>query len=238
MNDRIQEGVHFRPGEKPLPHFSIAFISLADQSSANEALTHLQWLWQLLRDLKAGIVPDLTGSTQDGGGLQVLLGFGHSIFGKLGVSERKPAELKGFREPLANGGGVVILGSGLNYAKDVRSNPANSDIVFQFTGSSVLTVNRAIVEIWKFIHDLNAVNNKTIFQISGAFSGFGREDKRSWIDFFDGTANLHSDQRLDAIEIKSRLHPAPDSWKEHGTYLCFMRLAVDIRAWRLLTRVQ
>lgn len=238
MKDRIQEGVHFRSGEKPPAHFAIAFVDFVEPTDSSQVQAHLQSLWDLFRHLKVGGVRDLPGLRQGGDDLCVLLGFGRSMFVKAGITETMPVELKGFRAPAQEGGGPLSLGSGIGYASDVRRNPANADIAFQFTASSALTANRAVVELWKFVHDVNTSGTREVLRISGAFTGFGREDKRSWIDFFDGTSNLRADQRLDAIEIKPRLHPALDKWKEHGTYLCFMRLSVDIGAWRLLTRAQ
>lgn len=71
-----------------------------------------------------------------------------------------------------------------------------------------------------------------------SYTGFGREDNRSWIDFFDGTSNLRSSERIDAIEIKERSQHSEDKWKEKGTYLCYMRLQVSIADWIKLTRDQ
>jgi Dyp-type peroxidase family len=95
-------------------------------------------------------------------------------------------------------------------------------------------VDRAVVETWKTL--LDAVDPDTgvaDLAITAFYLGFQRSDRRSWIDFHDGLSNLDADQRERVIVTK----PGQDEdWCVGGTYLAFMRIAVDLPAWRRLTR--
>jgi deferrochelatase/peroxidase EfeB len=72
--------------------------------------------------------------------------------------------------------------------------------------------------------------------LTGFYSGFQRDDGRSWIDFHDGISNMESDKREGAITIKPR--PPEEKWIEGGTYLAFLRIAVDLTVWQKLNRQQ
>jgi deferrochelatase/peroxidase EfeB len=104
-----------------------------------------------------------------------------------------------------------------------------ADLALQLTGNTELTVNRAIVEIQKLITD-----SELPLRIATFFSGFKREDRRSWIDFHDGINTMSSEERQMAIEVTE-----PDqSWIVGGTFMCFLRIQVDLESWRKLSRQQ
>ena len=65
------------------------------------------------------------------------------------------------------------------------------------------------------------------------YLGFQRNDRRSWIDFHDGLSNLRSADREAVIAIDPG---ADEDWAVGGTYLAFLRLAIDLVGWRRLTR--
>lgn len=238
MDDRIQEGVFFRKGETPPPHFSIVFIRVSESGSKPILAESLMQLWQSLQRLKSGETDDLPGYSSPSGGLSITVGYGPALFDTIGQQGIAPSELKRFRSPLVSGGGSVSLGSGLSYGASITENLADCAISLQFLAQTQLSVKRAVVETWKQIEKINAQFSTEVLRIIAAYDGFGRDDRRSWIGFFDGTSNLRSDQRLDAIEIKPRSVSAPDSWKERGCYLCFMRIRVDLAPWQMLSRTQ
>jgi deferrochelatase/peroxidase EfeB len=103
-----------------------------------------------------------------------------------------------------------------------------ADVVIQLTGPSDAAVNRAVVEIWKLV-----VDEKLPITIVTSFAGFSRRDGRGWLDFHDGASNIQSSERLVAIEAT-----ADPAWMAGGTYMAFLRFAVDLFAWRALTRAQ
>ncbi|MEP1657748.1 hypothetical protein [Parasphingorhabdus sp.] len=234
--DRIQDGVYFRSRQTPLPHFSILFLSVHAGVSSESVRYGMQEIWQMLQSLRKGVIADLPGQKTPTGDLSVLVGYGRSLFDSVVDANLKPSELVRFRKPSPGGGGAITLGSGISYSTDTTENIADADIALQFIGKTNLSVERAIVETWKTIEKLNSEPRGKLFDIRGSYGGFGRDDRRSWIDFFDGTANLRSNERLSAIEIKERGQNSPDQWKENGCYLCYIRLQVNLKAWQALSR--
>jgi deferrochelatase/peroxidase EfeB len=106
--------------------------------------------------------------------------------------------------------------------------PGEADVALQLTGASAAAVNRAAVEVWKLIAEEGLP-----LSMVGSYEGFGREDGRGWLEFHDGVGNMASSQRLAAIEAG-----ADPEWMEGGTYMAFLRLAVDLKLWRGLSRAE
>jgi Dyp-type peroxidase family len=96
----------------------------------------------------------------------------------------------------------------------------------QFTADRVSAVNCAAVEVWKLITDADLP-----LEIVASYDGFGRHDGRGWLEFHDGVSNMHSSQRPAAVEVRRE-----PEWMAGGTYMAFLRVAVDLAAWRRLTR--
>ncbi len=105
-------------------------------------------------------------------------------------------------------------------------NTGEADIALQLGGEREATVNCAAVECWKLIDDKSLP-----LTVVDTFSGFGRGDGRGWLEFHDGVSNMPSSQRLAALAAGP--HPG---WMRGGTYMAFLRLAVDLRTWRRLDR--
>ena len=101
-----------------------------------------------------------------------------------------------------------------------------ADVALQLTGATAAAVNRAAVEVWKLIED-RALPLAPV----ASFDGFGRPDGRGWLEFHDGVTNMASSQRLGALAAR-----ADPRWMGGGTYMAFLRLRVDLRAWRALDR--
>ena len=238
MSDQIQEGVFFRPGETPPAHFAIAFLKSKPGVTPAQIDQVLTKLFLVYSELKQGRVPDLPGQSVLSGNLSVLLGFGARLFSVSGLSKRLPEPLKTygiFQKP--SGGNVILKSAGLHYSSSVSENPADADIVLQFHADTALAVNRGIVETWKVLHDLEKNDGLTPLYIAGSYTGFGRDDHRSWIDFHDGISNLISSERIKAIEIKDRDEPDhPDAWTEKGTYMVFLRIPANLTLWRSVSR--
>jgi Dyp-type peroxidase family len=224
----LQEGIYHAPGRRPGRHFGLLFLRANADSAACAAA--LEDLWDMYRGLQAGRVRDLDPATVPGGDLEVLLGFGRNAFALDGVALERPRGLADeylFRSADPAGGGPLLRGSGLRYAADVRANMATEAFCVQLIANSKLAVDRAIVETWKALADASAL------QVTTFFLGNQRDDHRSWIDFHDGISNLRSEDRESVIAIG----PGTDEgWAVGGTYLAFLRLAVDLPAWRRLPR--
>jgi Dyp-type peroxidase family len=237
----LQEGIYHAPGVRPGKFFNILFLRAASGQNARQVGEAFAQLWQMYQELKSGKVRDLPGQLLPSGDLTVLVGYGANTFKLPGVKRALPSHLRdfgSFRSPLPGGGGSFLLGSGLKYAEDVQANRATEEIAVQFIAETQLAVNRAIVETWKLLEKMTEPTTENApFSIAGFYSGFQRDDKRSWIDFHDGISNIKSSEREGAITIKS--NPLPEEkWIEGGTYLTFIRLGVNLGIWQALERGQ
>jgi deferrochelatase/peroxidase EfeB len=236
----LQEGIYHAKGMRPGDAFGILFLRAAEDKTAAEVGHAISEIWQILQGVKNGQIADLPGHEVPKGDLSVLIGYGQNAFKLDGAQKTLPAELTQgkFLSPLPSGGGPLLGGSGLCYASDVRVNAATEEVMLQFIGTSELAVNRAVVEVWKYLNDTtDPVTARSTLLISAFYTGFQRDDARSWIDFHDGISNMRSEDRALAIKIKTGGAPE-DAWAVGGAYLAFIRVSVDLVAWRGLTKDQ
>ncbi len=240
MPGKLQEGIYYAPGVKPGKFFNILFLRALPGLNARQVGEAFGKLWQIYQDLKNGKLTDLPGQTLPAGDLTVLVGYGVNLFKLPEIQRQLPSQLEifgAFRSPLPTGGGSLLIGSGLQYADDVKTNPATEEIAVQFIAESQLAVNRAVVETWKALEDMSdEATGLAPLLLTAFYNGFQRDDGRSWIDFHDGISNMKSSEREGAILIKPR--PPEEQWIENGTYLAFMRLTVDLKVWRKLNLQQ
>jgi len=223
----LQDGIYLSPAARPpnaLLILTLDFEANVEAAAAREALARV---WEVLIDLRAGVVRDLRASQEDEadqrieqGTFEVLLGYGASFFDPTrGLTQaHRPTRLTRLardREPFSN----------LPWASGA-SRGGEGDLCLQLTGRDVQATSRAAVEIWKSI-----VDGRLPLAVTGSFDGFARDDGRSWIDFHDGVSNIRPSQRLAAVECQGD----PD-WNRGGTYLAFLRCAVELAAWRKLPR--
>ncbi len=236
----LQQGIYHRRRPRPGAFFGILFLRVDPEQSAKQAGAVLAELWARYDKLRRGDLPQLPGHPVPHGDLTVLIGYGLNLFSRDDVQLAAPPELDRFgrfRSPEPGGGGLLLTGSGLRYAKDVAKNPATEDVAIQFIANTQLAVNRAIVETWDLLttHQPVEPGVAAAVQLGAFYLGFQRDDRRSWIDFHDGISNLRSEERGSVVEIK----PAGDpehSWADGGTYLTFIRTEVDLATWRLIPR--
>jgi deferrochelatase/peroxidase EfeB len=235
MDERFQEGLFHGPGQHPGPFFTLLSLRAAPGASARQVGAGLAELWGRYQLLKQGLVQDLAPEKVPGGNLSVLVGYGPKSF-ELPEAARPLPEALGaryrFRKPEPTGGGMLLRGSGLAFDADVVMNHAAEEIVVQFIADTQLAVHRAVVETWKFLFDLG---ESAPLSLAGFFQGFGRDDGRSWIDFHDGVSNMRSNQRASVMAIKPG-GLAEDAWTVGGTYLAFIRVGVDLAAWRRIPK--
>jgi Dyp-type peroxidase family len=231
----LQEGIYYQPGVRPGSSFGVIFLR-ADPTASGAAVSQsIEALWRVYQGLKSGSLRDLPGHPVPSGNLTVLLGFGIKAFAIPKASKAAPEGLSNyglFRSPLASGGGPLLIGSGLTYADDIKANPATEEIIVQFIADTQLAVRRAIVETWKCLFD--AAADPPVLSVSAYFSGFQRDDGRSWLDFHDGISNLKSSDRYSAIAIKPTGDPST-AWTADGSYMAYIRIHVDLPLWRRLS---
>ena len=231
----LQEGIYHAPGRRPGRFFALLFLRAEAGTDAPRAAAGLADLWAMYGGLKAGRLRDLEGVQLDVAeedAMSVLLGFGRNAFGLDGVHAPRPRGLGDeylFRSAQPGGGGPLLRGSGLSYAPEVTANMATEHFCVQVVAETKLATDRAVVETWKALSDAT----DPVLSITTFYLGFQRNDGRSWIDFHDGVSNLRSEDR----EAVLRIDPGADEdWVVGGTYLAFLRLAVDLAGWRRLTR--
>jgi hypothetical protein len=233
----MQGGIYWDKGAAPPRCYGIVFLKAdrdAHASQVNDALEKLVACWN---GLKRGAIAALPGVTLPAENFEWLLGFGMKAFAIAGAARPIPTNIRPprvFASVDPAGGGLVVHGSGLRYADGVASNVATEELCAQFTGNTPLSVARAIVESVHVLEGLrDPVTGRAALLVSASFTGFNREDRRSWIDFHDGISNLISGpERQSVITIRAAGLPASDKWTAGGTYMAFVRVTVDLKLWR------
>jgi Dyp-type peroxidase family len=237
----LQEGIFHEPGTAPPANFGIMFLKVSEGADASAVGRVLEALWRLYGELKQGRMPGLPGITVDPGHLNVLLGYGPKAFA-LPEAQRPLPEGLGprnqFRSVAMGGGNPLLRGAGLSYETGLLKNFATEEIAVQFLGDTPLAIHRPMVESWKlFRATTDPLTRTPLLQITAFFSGFHREDRRSWIDFHDGLSNPPKGERRRAvIIIKEDDTSREDAWTRGGTYLTFMRLPIDLEFWQQRSR--
>ena len=219
--------------------FAILFLKIRKKSIIDDVVQSLEQLWKMYENLTKGIIADLPHQRVPHGSLSVTLGYGQNIFKLNGVTKSIPRDFKNsqFLSPKKYNG-YIIEGSQLSYSKDIHKNVGLSeDIVIQFIAHSQLAVNRAIAETWKNI--AHNSSSKYPFIFSRFFTGFQRDDGRSWLGFHDMVSNMRpGKERKNVIAIhkeNNELLPR-DFWTEHGTYMAFLRIEIDLDMWNSINR--
>lgn len=231
---RLQPGIYYRPGQRPRPCYRLLLLDVAADAGASDVVAALAELAPLIQGLRDGQVPELLGQDEDGvaatkeqfADLALLIGYGRRLFDPDShkpelVAKERPAFLAYLDHP-----GEAF--PKLPWAAEATTNQGQADICLQFTADNEAAVNRAAIEVWKLVAE-----DGYPLQAQATFSGFGRSDGRGWLEFHDGVSNLASAQREAALTTAGE--PA---WMAGGTYMVFLRLAVDLRLWRRLTRSQ
>lgn len=228
MPDRIQPGIYHRSDEKPPLAYRLVVLNADRRATPDAVAEGITSLWNAVNALPRGEVSELKGQPDKHhqatmtqfSDLRVMIGYGRRLF-DLDVrdipltSRERPAYLSYLNERMAF--------PQFDWSND-RSG-GEGDFALQLTASSVAAVNCAAVEVWKMIDD-----NEVPFKILITFDGFARPDGRGWLEFHDGVSNMASRFRGDAITADR-----PD-WMEGGTYMAFLRVRVDLSAWRALGR--
>ena len=241
MEPPLQEGIYYDRTRRAGDSLSITFLKISDGSTANEVSAALSELWLMYRNLRDGKVSDSNEDEKQSqsGNLTMLIGYGPDIF-SLNDIRTIPADFdryKRFNHPSPSGGGYILDGSRVKYSSDIRANPIASDhVMLQFIGDNEFVTRRAVVELWKLLSTLRNSRNEYTMFISGIYTGFQRNDNRSWLGFHDGISNLATKDRLDAIAIKVNQLKPEDMWIAKGTYLGFMRIEINFDEWEKIDR--
>jgi hypothetical protein len=235
VEPQLQEGIHHL--ENTPPFFAFLLLRARRGATAESVYELLADLWRMYAQLKEGIVRDLPGATDlFPRRFCALLGLGPRAF-QLDGARSGPQALKdySFASPQENGDTSIVAGGAVPFASGVTTNPADVAVAIQFTGETPLSVERPVVETAKVLLS----QRDPPLEIATVYTGAQREDRRSWIDFHDGISNLNKADRETVIQIAPKELPAgEDTWTHGGTYLGFIRVAIDLAVWQGLDREQ
>lgn len=242
MNKKIQQGIYYDKFSEfkfeGNHSFAIVFLRVLDGVHASQVRRSLMELWHVYELLKKGKVSDLEHSVVPSGELSVLIGYGPEIFRIRGVKKRIPRDFEGSQFLPAKSKKPILGGSEIKYVNGRCLNLGISEhIAVQFISKSQLASNRAIVETAQYISDQKCSNG--CLELTKFYTGFQRDDGRSWLGFHDELSNLRDTlERKDAICINKQYNQlAPDDfWTVCGTYMSFLRTAIDLGIWRKIGR--
>jgi deferrochelatase/peroxidase EfeB len=217
----LQDGIYFRPADRPPGRcFRLVLFNIRAGAALGDVGPGLAQMWALLRDLRTGKIADLDPTPPDEAEkarkakLTCLLGFGARFF-------RRYRDVHPPR-------GVVPLGEltlpALPWVADAQRQNGEADVVVQLIADTDLAVDRALVELWMLLARAGGFP----LELVTYYSGFNRDDRRSWLGFHDGISNIEPELRRKVIEVEVKDPP----WMLGGTYMGFMRLAIDLAAWR------
>jgi Dyp-type peroxidase family len=241
MSKRFQRGIYFdnepfhslSANESPNDCFAILFLRVSSTAHANRISEELGSLWNIYKNLGKGKINHLPGRVVPSGELSVLIAFGPTLFNIEGIERKIPRDFKNkqFLPPAA--GAPILEGSGIKYSHVRYVNLGTTEhIAIQFISKTQLATYRAVVETWKYLSNIEP--SKRILNFTTFFTGFQRDDTRSWLGFHDQVSNIDTlNERKDAIFIERRNNNlAPrDFWTEGGTYLAFLRTAINLDIW-------
>jgi deferrochelatase/peroxidase EfeB len=231
FNDHLQDGIYFRNGQRPSPCYRLLLLTIDQGTTPEKARDAMAAVWTMLQDLCHGVVQDIQLAPPNRpirvppGALTCLLGFGAQLFAHnppLTPHGERPGELTllltdGERAPFPS----------LYWVAEADRRSGEADLALQFIANTELAVSRAVAEVWKVIQD-----KRLPLRIVTFHGGFNRDDHRSWLGFYDGISNIEPSARRQVIEVVDKNLP----WMEGGTYMAFLRLAIDLVRWRSLPR--
>lgn len=229
-----QEGIYHSNGKEIGNSFGIMFLRIKPDSILSDIINSLEKLWLVLQNLKntRDVLSGSDNKKNSSPKMTVLIGYSHTIVTKK-IGKFLPEQFlkhARFISPKITGGGPLIHGSNLMYANDINTNHILSDdIVIQFIGNNQFLIYNSFIEIWKKIREINQNNDS--LRISGFYTGFKRNDKRSWLGFHDGISNIHPDKRYNAIFLNNNNRSKTESRYINGTYMTFIRFEIDLEKW-------
>lgn len=217
--------------------FALLFLK-ALRNSAYEVHKCVAGLWKMYDNLKNGYSSDLENCPFPPGGLTVLISYGQRIFQLSGIMKKIPLDFKDKQFLPAKPRKPILPGSGIKYSDLVHDNVGLSeDIALQFVSDTQLGTYRAVVETKKYLQ----MNKRQVLKFSKFYTGFQRDDGRSWLGFHDEVSNMrNSNERLDTIAIDPVNNNLlrRDYWTKNGTYLAYLRIEIDIDLWNSIARKQ
>jgi Dyp-type peroxidase family len=205
--------------------FAAIFLRVITGSSAYEMGKSLEKLWKMYTSLQPRQ-------------MSFLIGYGPKIFDLNGVKKAMPENLnRQFLLP-SNINRDILEGCAIKYSGEAQHNLGlTEDIVIQIISNTQLATYNAIAETSKHLNN----NKEKTLELTRFYTGFERDDGRSWLGFHDEISNLSSEKErkktifVNAVANDLRLR---DYWTQGGTYLAFIRIEIDVLRWERVGPVQ
>jgi Dyp-type peroxidase family len=246
LNKSIQDGIYFdkvpfqaKHSLQNNIHFNhcLALLFLkASTKSANEVRKRIEGLWKMYDDLRMGYSFELEDCAFPPGNLTILISYGQRIFELTGITKKIPLDFKDKQFLPAKPRKPVLPGCGIKYSDLVHDNVGLSeDIALQLISDTQLGTYRAVVETKRYLQKYKM----KALKFSKFYTGFQRDDGRSWLGFHDEVSNMKNPkERLDAIAIDPVNNNLlrRDYWTINGTYLAYLRVEIDIDLWNSIER--
>lgn len=234
---RLQDGIYWQSGRAPGEHLRLLILHVTDDASISTVHECLAALWSLLQGLREGRVPDLAAESPGEpadyrvptGELTALLGFGAALFGRAGQLGLVPsiARPRGVTTllPLGPQGPFRTL----RWDPTVTVNEGEGAFCLQLIAKTEVAVARAAVAVARHLRKRPGAP----LRAGALYSGFHRDDRRSWIGFHDGLNNIGGEARAVAMETAAA---GDTAWMDRGTFLTFLKVGVDLDVWDRLPR--
>ena len=194
-----QQGIYYERDD-PSESYSVIFLNIAQNTQdISEVRNQLYALWQIYEDLKIGKGRELPNPPNGPKDFTFLIGYSRKLFQSIKQNSILPSgfrvrdRLPNFNNPGGNGPVNIWENSGFAFSEGVSTNRADADIVIQFISDKESETKRAVLETWKYLED------KSLLNLSGYYSGFQRTDNRNMLDFLDGISNLPPGDREKSI---------------------------------------
>jgi Dyp-type peroxidase family len=205
--------------------FAAIFLRVITGSSAYEMGKSLEKLWKMYTSLRPRQ-------------MSFLIGYGPKIFNLNGMKKAMPENLnRQFLLP-SNINRDILEGCAIKYSSEAQHNLGlTEDIVIQIISNTQLATYNAIAETSKHLNN----NKEKTLELTRFYTGFERDDGRSWLGFHDEISNLSSEKErkktifVNAVANDLRLR---DYWTQGGTYLAFIRIEIDVLRWERVGPVQ
>jgi Dyp-type peroxidase family len=237
LTTTVQEGIYYRKAPVIGNSFCVISLRAGIGSSISEVGRDMRRIWSHLTHLKKGITADLKIDSKHRkiGNLTALIALGSKTFELPGSRFTRPldfADKWNFKYPEARRADCILDGSEMYYSPSVIDNHLLDDhIVLQFIADNEFYTSRAAVEVWKALNQIEKETKFSHLRITGIYSGFQRADKRNWFGFHDGVSNLKPSERPRVILIDPRTVGERDKWTANGSYIAFLRIALNLKRW-------
>jgi len=213
--------------------FAILFLRVLTGFDVGYVADTLKKIWEVYEQLKKGVLVDTPKCRIPSSGLTVLIGYGPKIFNLPGVRKKIPRDFFGKQFLPAIAGEPILEGCGIKYSKHSCENVGSSEhIAIQFISETQMATHRAVVETWQHLY--GNYKNQSCLRLTKLYTGFQRDDGRSWLGFHDEVSNMKDAIEREgtiSINIKSNRLKPDDFWTESGTYMAFLRTVIDLDAW-------